>query len=313
MTGESMKQLRDVVEEGDLEVPDLLNPEVATMDLVRRLPEWECARCGEAMRGHRPTPDLCERCEEKVDRERRRTISRADVFKPTRIPHKHRSPPPWEADSWPRDPRKGASAICPASDWPDLAAMLVTDPAKTGPRSVVLTGANDAGKSHRAAELVFLLHRAGTFGATWIHESELLAEMDYAAWMPRPMEHAGKEAPVLVVDDVFSHRGGPASVEAAAGLILNLAERRWANPYKVTIWTTHRFISSRSAWKSGLTTEELKAQAEEKALPPDVLAAAKERSRDSVESLAPAVLGRWRDGLVLDLGREVGHRGEWAK
>jgi hypothetical protein len=35
-------------------------------------------------------------------------------------------------------------------------------------------------------------------------------------------------------------------------------------------------------------------------------------ARQSVEAIAPAVFGRRKDGLILDLGN-AGHRGDWAK
>lgn len=265
---------------------------------------WLCegADCKDPeRRGDKPNPPLCPSCEALKELELCRTASRAEIFRPTRVPHLHRFYPPWmpelkegepepedsAGDGWPKDPR--AAGICPCLDWPKMAARLAGDRAARGPRSVVFAGSNSVGKSYRAAELVFRLHRAGLFFATWIHEAELVEELGLAAWQVRPMMHAARETPVLVLDDVFSHRGGPASVESAAGLVLDLVERRWSNPAKITIYTTHRALTAKAAKERGLD------------------------DGDSVQRLAPPVLERWRDGLLLDLGHAKGHRGEWAK
>ena len=223
-------------------------------------------------------------CGDRQAREWLRTIPRAAVFQGSRAPHCHRIEPPWAADDWPRDPRAAAASINPGTDWPEIAARLIDDPEAKGPRSVVLSGSNDLGKSHRAADLVFRLHRAGIFGAYWVNEAELVAEMDDYT---RQHWSRAKSAPVLVVDDLLSHRGGPATVEAAAGLVLDLADVRWSNPSKITIYTTHRPLSKLGA------------------------AAYKQPEWESVEAIVPAAYGRMIDGLMLHLTGK-GHRGAWA-
>lgn len=163
-----------------------------------------------------------------------------------------------------------------------------------GPRSVVLSGPNDTGKSHRAADLVVRLHREGLIGATWANEFALLAEKDLPrhAWerdeTPWPLWAAARTSPVLVVDDLLSHRGGPASIETSCDRLLALVEARWANRSKVTIYTTHRTLSRKAAVKAG------------------------QPESASVQAIVPAVYGRLTDGLILGF-EGVGHRGAWAR
>jgi hypothetical protein len=242
------------------------------------MPAWECADCCEPMRGAPPKHRRCPACEKVVRLKALLSAPREDIFKRTRVPHNLRREPPWQEDSWPRDPRPAAARINPATDWPRLASLV-----EVRQKSVLLRGANDVGKSHRAADLIVRLHRQGVTGAIWIREAELIRERrETPAWDPSPLWHAARKTRVLVLDDLLSFRGGPAAREEALGMILELVDARIGNPALVTIYTTHRGMSKAAAGDA------------------------------SIEAIAPAVYGRLLEGLVLDFGEGPGHRGTWA-
>ncbi|MEE8146376.1 MAG: hypothetical protein V3T24_02135 [Longimicrobiales bacterium] len=253
--------------------------EAATLASADAWPAWSCP-CGEKMRGARGN-GLCESCTYDRDLAAVLNKTRTQIFHGSRVGDVHRAEPPaWD---WPRDPRAEASKIHPADDWPALATELVADPHRIGPRSVVLTGKNDTGKSHRAADLIVRLHRAGLFGAYWVTEADLTEEIRGGFGVIRQHYAHAVEAPVLVLDDIFATRGGPARVEESIGLILDLVDRRYLARSKVTIYTTHRALSHAGSQVHGL----------------------------SIRSIAPAVYGRLKEGLMLHLDGN-GHRGDWA-
>jgi hypothetical protein len=260
--------------------------------LIRRLdamPSWSCRRCSAKMRGFKPMSKLCENCEARTAHETERQRPPDEVWARARVPHILRGDPPWKEGEWPRDPRSSASAMHPDDDWPAVAAGLSADLGAQGPRSLTLRGSNDVGKSRRAAWLLLRLHREGLFGGRWIREGDLLAEdARLAPWEIRPLRHAARSAQVLVLDDLFAARGGPARVEESLGTILDLIDARVGNTTQITIYTTHRHLSRRGAKSAGGVEGE------------------------SVEAIAPAVYGRLLEGLVLDCGSGPGYRGAWT-
>lgn len=245
---------------------------------LEAMPRWSCA-CGEPMRGARGN-GLCQACTEQKAYENTLGMSRSEIFRGTRVGDVHRVELPKSAE-WPRDPRAKASEIHPAEDWPSIASELVAEVARKGPRSLVIHGKNDTGKSHRAAELIVLLHRAGACGACWVTEADLAGELNRGFNFVRQHYHHALEAPVLVLDDIFSTRGNRGRVEESIGMLLDLVDRRYRNRRKITIYTTHLPLNHA------------------------------EPGEATVRTKAPAIYGRMKDGLILHLAGD-GHRGGWA-
>ncbi len=242
--------------------------------LLTRLDAWErwnCAECGQPQRGSRED-GLCHPCQAAAREALERRRPRADILRRAGVPPLLRSEPDWlRINPWPVDPR---SKVHPAKSWPRLASELTCHREDRGPRSVVLFGANGAGKSHRAADLVAKLHGNGLFGAAWIREGELVHEEETTpAWDTMAIRAGARDSKVLVLDDVLSTEGDAGRVKRSLAMLFELVDYRTTNTGKITIYTTHRPLLG----PEGFTQSH------------------------------PAIYSRWTEGLIIDCG-DVGYR-----
>ena len=235
---------------------------------------YVCEICKEPQGTFEPSDKVCPPCQELARREAHGAQPRAEIFRRAHVPLSLRVDPPWKEGEWPRDPRRQA---LPVLDWVGLAAKLADDDQRPGPRSVLLRGCNGAGKSHRAADLVLRLHRAGLSPAFWVREEPLVEEMENTpAWDVKPIIYAAREAKVLVLDDMMSTVGDQGLVKRALGMIFELIDYRSTRPSKITVYTTHRRVATKEP--------------------------------DSIKGTHPGIFSRLMTGLVLDCG-EKDHRG----
>ena len=130
----------------------------ARMDAIQR---WECSFCNEQQRG--TIHEMCQECESRRRHRAEIARPRASIMSRAGVPELLRGCADWLADPWPVDPRDGS--IDPHEEWPVLAKTLMDYQHRRGPRSLLMRGANGAGKSHRAAELIVRLHRLGLLPA----------------------------------------------------------------------------------------------------------------------------------------------------
>lgn len=274
---------------------------LSDFDRFPDLPRWECQGCREKMICARPANDLCHGCAGVA---MVRNMSRAEICRAARIPLIHRGQPAWT--NWPRDARRRAKEIHPIDDWIEMVVAL-TKTTQDGPRSVTLIGDCDSGKSARAAELIVNLHRKGIVGGRWISERELADEQQLGRFESRPVYQAALTAPVIVLDDIFSHDGYPNKVAELRSLLLDIISARCSNTTLVTIVTTHRLFGRKAARRFAEAEAARQSITDERGIKELIQSA----TQQCIHDMAPAIFGRLIDGLILDLGSQ-GHRGKWA-
>lgn len=258
-------------------------------EMMGYLPSWDCVSCEVPQRGPDPGGKICLPCQQKKKREAWCQMPRAEILTRAKVPDEFRGEPPWSPDDWPRDPRR--QDLDPATWWPSRVVELLDDRSLTGPRSLTMRGCNGGGKSHRAADLVFRLHRAGIWPAFWVEEDALVYEEENAnVFDVRPLWNAALKTTVVVVDDILSTEGNRGRVKDALDLIFNIVKARTKAMSLVTIYTTHRALGPGK----------------------DENGKAKENPH-CVKALHPGIYSRIRKGMHLNCGDDVDHRGSWTK